>query len=205
MVEVEISSFDVVEGSRRIYIHPMFGESGSGLSGANEDDSVLVAVVGRAQAWLVACCVGGAGRDLRHVGVRGGESVWGRAAGRALMLRSARSSVASWRSGMTRFGAAGVGRADGRGVVMRCDEPLARRWWGKAHDWSGLVWCKSGLPAGISRWSGLLLVGWRAARLSRSCHKRRETWWDGGRYVETISACRREGRDELGRVNTVSR
>ena len=48
MVEVEISSFDVVEGSRRIYIHPMFGESGKGLSGANDDDSVLVAVVGRA-------------------------------------------------------------------------------------------------------------------------------------------------------------
>ena len=46
MVEVEISGFDVVEGSRRIYIHPMFGESGSGLSGANDDDSVLVAVVG---------------------------------------------------------------------------------------------------------------------------------------------------------------
>jgi hypothetical protein len=33
---------------------------------------------------------------------------------------------------------------------MICDEPLARRWWGKAHDSSGLVWCKSGLPAGIS-------------------------------------------------------
>jgi len=46
VVEVEISSFDVVEGSRRIYIHPMFGESGSGLSGANDDDSVLVAVDG---------------------------------------------------------------------------------------------------------------------------------------------------------------
>ena len=163
-------SFDVVEGSRRIYIHPMFGESGRGLSGANDDDSVLVAIVGwHGDGWW-ACCVGGAGRDLRHVGVRGGESVWGRAAGRALMLRSASSSVASWRSGMTRFSAAGVGRADGRGVVMICDEPLARRWWGKAHDWSGLVWCTSGLPAGISRCAGLLLVGWRAARLSRSCH-----------------------------------
>ncbi len=88
---------------------------------------------------------------------------------------------------------------------MICDEPLARRWWGKAHDWSGLVWCKSGLLAGISRCAGLLLVGWRAARLSRSCHKWRETWWDGGRYVETISAGRREGRDGLGRVNTASR
>ena len=152
-----------------------------------------------------ACCVGGAGRDLRHVGVRGGESVWGRAAGRALMLRSASSSVASWRSGMTRLGAAGVGRADGRAVVMGCDEPLARGGGAVAEGWRGLVWCKSGLPAGISRCAGLLLVGWRAARLSRSCHKRRETWWDAGRYVETISAGRREGRDELGRVNTASR
>jgi len=43
-----------------------------------------------------ACCVGGAGRDLRHVGVRGGESVWGRAAGRALMLRS---TMSRWRAG----------------------------------------------------------------------------------------------------------
>ena len=58
MVEVAISSFDVVEGSRRIYIHPMFGESGRGLSGANDDDSVLVAVVGRAQAWLVGVLCG---------------------------------------------------------------------------------------------------------------------------------------------------
>ena len=31
---------------------------------------------------------------------------------------------------------------------MICDEPLARRWWGKAHDWSGLVWCKSGFAGG---------------------------------------------------------
>ena len=37
------------------------------------------------------------------------------------------------------------------------------------------------------RWAG------RAATLSRSCHKRCETWWDAGRYVETVSAGRREG------------
>ena len=47
-VEVEISSFDVVDGSRRIYIHPMVSESGSAVSGTNDDDSALVAVVGRA-------------------------------------------------------------------------------------------------------------------------------------------------------------
>ena len=39
-------SFDVVEGSGRIYGQSMAGEPGSGLSGANDDDSVLVAVVG---------------------------------------------------------------------------------------------------------------------------------------------------------------
>ena len=48
---------------------------------------------------------------------------------------------------------------------MICDEPLARRWWGKAHDWPGLVWCTSVVLAGISRWSGLLLVGWRVAEV----------------------------------------
>ena len=39
-------SFDVVEGSARIYGQSMAGEPGRGLSGANGDDSVLVAVVG---------------------------------------------------------------------------------------------------------------------------------------------------------------
>ena len=39
-------SFDVVEGSGWIYGRSMAGEPGSGLSGANDDDSVLVAVVG---------------------------------------------------------------------------------------------------------------------------------------------------------------
>ena len=46
-----------------------------------------------------------------------------------------------------------------------CDEPLARGGGAVARGWPGLVWCKSGLPAGISRWSGLLLVGWRAAEV----------------------------------------
>jgi len=36
---------------------------------------------------------------------------------------------------------------------------------GSGEGWPGLVWCKSGLPAGISGWSGLLLVGWRAAEV----------------------------------------
>ena len=46
------------------------------------------------------------------------------------------------------------------GVVMGCDEPLARG--GSGEGWRGLVWRTSGLPAGISGCAGLLLVGWRA-------------------------------------------
>ena len=42
---------------------------------------------------------------------------------------------------------------------MGCDEPLARGGGAVARGWRGL-WCRSGLPAGISG-SGLLLVGWR--------------------------------------------
>jgi len=98
----------------------------------------------------------------------------------------------------------GVGMPMEGGVVMGCDEPLARGG-GARHDSSGLVWCTSVVPAGISRCAGLLVVAWPVARLSRSCHKWGETWWDAGRYVETICAGRWEGRDELGRVNTVSR
>jgi len=37
---------DVVDRSGRIYVESMAGEPGSGRSGANDDDSVVVAVVG---------------------------------------------------------------------------------------------------------------------------------------------------------------
>ena len=50
-------------------------------------------------------------------------------------------------------------------VVMGCDEPLARGGGAGEKGRPGLVWGKSGLPAGISRCSGLLLVGWRAAEV----------------------------------------
>ena len=39
-------SFDVVDGLGRIYVQCMAGDPGRGLCGANDDDSVLVAVVG---------------------------------------------------------------------------------------------------------------------------------------------------------------
>ena len=65
---VKISGLDVVDGWGRSYGRSMAGEPGRGLSGANDDDAVLVAVVGwHGDGWW-ACCVGGAGRDLRHVG-----------------------------------------------------------------------------------------------------------------------------------------
>ena len=68
---MKISGLDVVDGSVRIYVRSMVGGPGRGLSGANDDDSVLVAVVGWHGHGAWACCVGGAGRGLRHVGVRG--------------------------------------------------------------------------------------------------------------------------------------
>ena len=53
---------------------------------------------------------------------------------------------------MTRPVPQGLGRAEGgRAVVTVCDEPLARGGGAVARGWPGLVWCKSGLPAGISR------------------------------------------------------
>ena len=82
------------------------------------------------------------------------------------------------------------------------------RWRAVVGQWRGLArtgLAQIGLGGGHFEMRSLLFVGWRAARLSRSCHKRCETRWDGGRYVETICAGRREGRDELGRVTMVSR
>jgi hypothetical protein len=52
-VGVKISGLDVVDGSVRIYVRSMAGGPGRGLSGANDDDSVLVAVVGWHRGWLV--------------------------------------------------------------------------------------------------------------------------------------------------------
>ena len=72
-------SFDVVDGSGRIYGESMAGEPGRGLSGANDDDSVLVAVVG----WQMGMFRGRAG---------------GPCGGRGLMLRAGnpRVAVAQW-------------------------------------------------------------------------------------------------------------
>ena len=42
----------------------------------------------------------------------------------------------------------GVGRADGRGVVMICDEPLARRWWGSGEGLARTGLAQIGLAGG---------------------------------------------------------
>ena len=107
--------FDVVEGSVRIYLQFMFGGPGRGLPGA----ATMTRYWSLSSAWhrhgWWACGVGGAGRDLRHVGAVAVIGVGARAAGRALMLRAASSSVANWRSARTRPVAAGGRDADGRG------------------------------------------------------------------------------------------
>ena len=72
-VEAKISGFDVVDGSgadlRSVYGWRARQRAVRG----DDEDSVLVAVVGWHRDGWWACCVGGAGRDLRHVGVRGGD------------------------------------------------------------------------------------------------------------------------------------
>jgi hypothetical protein len=84
-----------------------------------------------------------------------------------------------------------LGRADGRAVVMGCDEPLAGVLGSALEARSGLV--RTGHAGGrFEMLQALLWMGWRAVTLSRGCHKRRETWWDRGGCAETIYARRRE-------------
>ena len=99
----------------------------------------------------------------------------------------------------------GVGRVEGRAVVMGCDEPLARG--GGAMHTIGAVWFGANRACRRAFRDAQVCCWWGGGprTLSRACHKWCETWWDGGRYVETISAGRRDGRDGLGRVNTASR
>ena len=61
---------------------------------------------------------------------------------------------AQLRSGMTRSVPQGVGVRMEGAVVMGCDEPLARGGGAVERGWPGLVWCTSGVPAGISTCSG---------------------------------------------------
>ena len=124
----------------------------------------------------------------------------GHAADAGLMLRAA-IRESQWRSGMTWRVPLGWVLTDGLSDGVRCAAGAR----GSGEGWRGLVWRA---PGSWRAFRDAQLCWWSAGgprRLSRSCHKRCETWWDGGRYVETISAGRREGRDELGQVNTASR
>ena len=87
---------------------------------------------------------------------------------------------------------------------MGCDERWARGGGrGTRLARSGLV--HIGFAGGYFGCAGLLLVGWRAAEVVTELSQRCETCWDAGGYVETVSAGRRAGRDELGQVNMASR
>jgi hypothetical protein len=122
-VEGKISGFG---GSVRIYVRSMAGGPGRGLPGAAtmtrcwSPSSAGMGMVG-GRAVLAARVV-----TFDKSRVRRGAWCGGPRCGRALMLRAASSSVASWRSARARPVPQGLGRADGRGVVMGCDEPLAR-------------------------------------------------------------------------------
>jgi hypothetical protein len=125
-----------------------------------EDDSVLVALVSwlRHGAWV--CCVGGAGREVRHLGSVGVEITWPvrqvGADGRGVVIHGSRicrlsisPTFAAWPTPIT---------APDLGCYERWRAEV-----GAVHR-VGAVWfgCKPGRSAGISRWRGLLWVGWRA-------------------------------------------
>jgi hypothetical protein len=80
--------------------------------------------------------------------------------------------------------------------VTRCRRDGACRWkgcpdglpgaagggcWGGALDWRGLVWCEPGHAGGhFGMLQALRWMGWRAARLSRGCHRGAKRCGTGG-------------------------
>ena len=117
---------------------------------------------------------------------------WTIAAGRQISLRQERPLHTAVKPSADEV-PLGWGVPDARRVLMGCHEPLAGS--GGAVRSIGGVWfgANRGMPAGMSRCS-MLCHGWAggAARLSRGCHQRRETWWDRGRCAATIYARRRD-------------
>ena len=111
-----------------------------------------------------ACCVGGAGRDLRHVGVRDGESVWGRAAGTCTdveVRQLKRGELAQWNdTARCRVGL----RMEG--VVMGCREPQPRS--GGAAERVGADWF--GANRVCRRAFRDAQVCWWSADGRRGCH-----------------------------------
>src|SRR6478736_4124691 len=73
-----------------------------------------------------------------------------------------------------------MGRADARGFLMGCHEPLAGCW-GSALDWRGLLWCRPGRAGGhFEMLQALRWIGWRGCDVVARWSQRRETWWDRG-------------------------
>ena len=73
-----------------------------------------------------------------------------------------------------------MGRADGRGVLMGCHEPLAGVL-GRCTRLAGSGLVRTGHAGGhFEMLQALPWMGWRAATLSRGRHQRRETRWDRG-------------------------
>ena len=136
---------------------------------------------GHRHGWW-ACCVGGAGRGLRHVGVRGGEWVPGPSRGTCTgveVRKVKRGELAQWND--TGSVPQGVGRADARAVVTVCDEPLARG--GGARHTIRAVWfgangvCRRAFRDGqVCCWSAGGLRGCHGVVTSGAKH-------GGGRYV----------------------
>ena len=169
-----------------------------------DDDSVLVALVGWHRHGTWVCCVGGAGREVRHLGSVGvknnmagpaGGCGWKGCRDSPLSYLPPSTSVPRPRRGPHRSPPLTWDAMSGwRAVVAQCTG-LART--GLVHiELTGRLFRDAGV---CCWWAGV------GATLSRSCHKWRETWWDGGRCAETIDTGEREGRDGLGRVTMVSR
>ena len=121
-----------------------------------------------------------------------------------LMLRSASSGVpklAQWNDTAGAAGAVGM-----EAVVMGCREPHR----GVVGQWRGLA--RSGCRLQTGQAGGHFdMLGFAAGGRGglRRCHgvvtSGAKHGGTEGRYVETICAGQREGRDNLGRVNMVSR
>ena len=175
----KISGLDVVDGSVRIYVRSMAGKPGRGLSsGATmtrywSPSSPGMGMVGGRAVWAarVVTFDGSGSRAVNRCGARCGmcTDVEGG------KLESGAS--AQWND---TAGAAGVG-VRMEGVVMGCRKPQPRGSGAKARV--GADWCGANRACRRAFRDGRVCCWWAGGqrRLSRSCHKWCETWWDGGR------------------------
>ena len=74
-----------------------------------------------------------------------------------------------------------MGVPEGRDVLMGCHEPPALSAVAvRSIGGSGSVAHRGRAGGHVETLQAVPWLGWRAARLSRGCHHRRETWWDRG-------------------------